>query len=248
MTMLASETVKQSRAPRGEPDAAEAVEAEAGERRCIVSRESAPREGLVRFVRGPEDTVVPDLAENLPGRGVWVSAERAKVETARQKNLFAQAFRAPAKAPADLAARIEKLLADRAVALIGFARRADALFFGRDAVKAAIAEGRAGLLLAATDSDGRDAADLARRWRGERFAVLTAAELGAALGREHVVHVALAPGRLAESLARELRRLMGFRSTPVIHTTVSENADTEIAQDEISGASPGARRVPTEDQ
>jgi predicted RNA-binding protein YlxR (DUF448 family) len=221
MTMLASETAKPSRAPRGGADLPET-----GERRCIVSRESAPRAGLVRFVRGPEDVVVPDLAETLPGRGVWVTADRATVETACQKKLFAQAFRGPAKAPADLAARIEKLLADRAIALIGFARRANDLFFGRDGVKAAIVEGRAVLLLAASDSDGRDAADLARRWQGERYAVLTAAELGAALGREHVVHVALRPGRLAESLSREIRRLAGFRSPPAPDNAASVNADT----------------------
>lgn len=248
MTMLASETPKQDRAPRGQ-----AALAEAGERRCIVSRESAPRAGLLRFVRGPEGVVVPDLAETLPGRGVWVTAERTAVETARLKNLFAQAFRAPAKAPADLAARIERLLVERAIALIGFARRADALFFGRDAVKAAIGAKTAALLLAASDSEGRDAADLARRWQGERFAVLSAAELGAALGREHVVHVALAPGRLAEALARELRRLTGFRTALNIESTAPENAEietveTEIAATEVSGAAPGARRFPTEDQ
>ncbi len=182
------------------------------ERRCIVTRESAPRAGLVRFVLGPDGAVVPDLAETLPGRGVWVGAERNLVETARSKNIFAHAFRAPARPPADIAVRIERLLAARCVALIGFARRADQILVGRDQVRGAIGAGEAALLLAAADSEGRDSADLAARFGGERFAVLTSAELGAALGREGVVHLALKPGRLAESLARELRRLAGFRA------------------------------------
>jgi len=184
----------------------------ASERRCIVTRESAPRAGLVRFVLGPDQAVVPDLAEALPGRGVWVSAERAAVETARAKNIFAHAFRAPAKPPADLVPRIERLLAERCIALIGFARRADQIFVGRDQVKAAISAGQVALLLAAADSEGRDAADLAARFGGERFSVLTSAELGAALGREGIVHMGVKPGRLAETLARELRRLHGFRA------------------------------------
>lgn len=187
------------------------------ERRCIVTRESAPRAGLVRFALGPDGAVVPDLAEALPGRGVWVTAARAAVETARAKNIFAHAFRAPAKPPADLAARIERLLAERCMALIGFARRADQLFVGRDQVKAAIGQAAHGadtiaLLLAASDSEGRDAADLAARFGGERIAVLTSAELGAALGREAIVHMGVKPGRLAETLARELRRLEGMRA------------------------------------
>src|SRR5262245_6935729 len=96
------------------------MNAAASERRCIVTRESAPRAGLVRFVLGPDGAVVPDLAESLPGRGVWVSARREAVETARAKNIFAHAFRAQARPPADLTIRIERLLADRCVALIGF--------------------------------------------------------------------------------------------------------------------------------
>lgn len=182
------------------------------ERRCIATRESAPRAGLVRFVLGPGGEVVPDLAESLPGRGVWVGASRAAVETARAKNLFAHAFRAPARAPADLADRLARMLAERCVALIGFARRADQLFVGRDQVKAAIGQGAVALLLAASDSEGRDAADLAARFGGERFAVLTAAQLGAALKREAIVHMGVKPGRLAETLARELRRLEGLRA------------------------------------
>src|SRR5262249_9635060 len=161
---------------------------------------------------GPDSAVVPDLAETLPGRGVWVSAERGAVETARGKNIFARAFRAPAKPSADLAARIERLLAERCIALIGFARRADQIFVGRDQVKAAVGARATALLLAASDSKGRDAADLAERFRGERFSVLTSAELGAALGREAIVHMGVKPGRLGETLARELRRLQGFRA------------------------------------
>jgi hypothetical protein len=182
------------------------------ERRCIVTRESAPRAGLVRFVLGPDGAVVPDLAESLPGRGVWVSASRAAVETARAKNIFAHALRAPAKPPADLADRIERMLAGRCIALVGFARRAEQVFIGRDQVKAAIGQGAVALLLAASDSEGRDAADLAARFGGERFAVLTAEELGAALKREAIVHIGVKPGRLAETLARELRRLQGLRA------------------------------------
>ena len=41
---------------------------------------------------------------------------------------------------------------------------------------------------------------------------LTAAELSAALGREHVVHAVVMPGRLARSLVSDAARLGGFRA------------------------------------
>ena len=182
------------------------------ERRCVVTRASAPRAGLIRFVLGPDGTVVPDLAESLPGRGVWVSATRGALETAARKNIFAHAFRASAKPSADLAARIEHLLVERCIALIGLARRADQIFVGRGQVKSAIGADGVALLLAAADSEGRDAADLAARFEGERSTVLTSAELGAALKREGIIHMGVKSGRLAETLVRELRRLEGFRA------------------------------------
>jgi predicted RNA-binding protein YlxR (DUF448 family) len=59
------------------------------ERRCIVTGETAPKRGLVRFVVSPDGEIAPDILEKLPGRGIWVSAERDAIETAVKKNLFA---------------------------------------------------------------------------------------------------------------------------------------------------------------
>ncbi len=52
------------------------------ERRCIATGETQPKGGLVRFVIGPDDVVYPDVAEKLPGRGIWVAADRAAIELA----------------------------------------------------------------------------------------------------------------------------------------------------------------------
>ena len=52
------------------------------ERRCIVTGETHPKRGLVRFVLSPEGVVTADLMEKLPGRGLWVAAERSALEAA----------------------------------------------------------------------------------------------------------------------------------------------------------------------
>ena len=63
-------------------------------RTCIVTGTEGPPERMIRFVVGPEGDVVPDLARRLPGRGLWVTAERATLERAVEKNLFSKAARA----------------------------------------------------------------------------------------------------------------------------------------------------------
>lgn len=181
-------------------------------RRCIVSRAVRPKAELVRFVVSPDGLVVPDVDERLPGRGLWLSAARDVVDTARAKGLFAKAAQARVEVPADLADRVEALLLGRCESLLGLARRAGQLVAGFEKVREWLAKGKAGLLVEAADgaADGRTklagaAGDL------PRIEVLRAAEMARALGREHVVHVAVAPGGLADGLRREAARLAGFR-------------------------------------
>ena len=76
------------------------------ERRCIVTGEVLPESRLIRFVVAPDDTVVPDLAASLPGRGMWVAADRTVLERAVAKNRFSKAAKANVHAAADIPERI----------------------------------------------------------------------------------------------------------------------------------------------
>src|SRR6476659_10037483 len=60
-------------------------------RTCIATGEEGTPERMIRFVVGPQGDVVPDLARRLPGRGMWVTAERKTPERAVEKNLFSKA-------------------------------------------------------------------------------------------------------------------------------------------------------------
>jgi predicted RNA-binding protein YlxR (DUF448 family) len=196
--------------------AAEAAEGGADRtRRCIATGAVGPAETRIRFVRAPDGRVVPDLAASLPGRGAWVVAERAPLEKAVARRLFARAFKAETAAAPDLAQQVERLLARRCVDLIGLARRAGQAVAGFGKVEGWARAGQVGALLTAREGaeDGR------RRLYGlaagaARIGVLDAAELGLAFGRESVVHAAVAPGRLADRLLSESRRLAGFRTAP----------------------------------
>ena len=187
------------------------------ERRCIVTGEILPDSARVRFVADPDGNVVPDIEGTLPGRGMWVKADRAAVARAAAKGLFARAAKAPVSATSDLADRAEKALLRRIVGDLGIARKSGALVFGFDNVVRALGERTPpAVLVEASDgaSDGR------RKLRNFAYSqgvtaklveCLTSTELALALGRENVIHAAVKPGRLAERLILEAARLEGFR-------------------------------------
>ena len=173
-----------------------------------------PKAGLVRFVVDPAGRLVPDVAERLPGRGLWTAAARDIIATAVRKRLFARAARAAVTVETDLADRVEALLLQRVLDLIGLARRSGQAVQGFAKVEAMLAQRAAGVLIAAGDgsADGRQKLR-ARAGDLPVVEVLSAAELGAAFGRDSAVHAALKPGRLAEALLSDAGRLAGFRVT-----------------------------------
>src|SRR5690625_2549468 len=187
------------------------------ERRCIATGESGPSDRLIRFALSPEGEVVPDLAARLPGRGVWLSADRAAAEKAVKKRLFSRGFRAQVSVAEDLPDLLERLLVERMIAIIGFARKAGQAVTGAEKTRAKLRSGSAGLLIQARDGspDGRrKMAALAHGTGNGRIGLvelLDATELGLAFGRDFAIYAALDSGGFAARLAMEARRLSGFR-------------------------------------
>ncbi|KPQ06889.1 MAG: hypothetical protein HLUCCA12_07930 [Rhodobacteraceae bacterium HLUCCA12] len=182
------------------------------ERRCIVTGESQPRGGLIRFVVGPDGLVVPDLAAKLPGRGIWVSADRAALEQAARKKLFSRAARQPVQVPDDLPGLVHDLLLRRVVELIALARKSGQAVAGYEKVRDWLARGDARVLIQAQDGSARGKTKLRPPERPDsHITCLNAQELGLAFGREHVIHAALAAGGLASRVVEEAAKLARMR-------------------------------------
>ncbi len=175
---------------------------------------------------GPDGAIVPDIEARLPGRGWWLTPRRDIVERAVAKRIFARAARRPVAVPPELADRIESLLARRCCDGLGLARRAGLAVAGFERVSEAVRRGGVGLLLFALDGAPGGRGKLTPRGSDLPTAsVLTAAELGAAFGRERIVHAAVAGGPLCRRLLLDLSRLVGLRAAAVVDRPADRGAD-----------------------
>jgi len=196
------------------------------ERLCAVTRELVPLDGLVRFVVGPDGTVVPDVRRKLPGRGVWVSAERAAVAAAVKSRAFARAFKAEVRVPADLDAQVQRLLEQHALDAAAMACKAGEVALGYGKAEAAVAAGRAIGLVHARDASPDGARKLkaaARRLGADAIPAIetfTSAQLDLAFGRSNVVHAALLAGSASQGFLGRYRRLERFLGDA--HATASK--------------------------
>jgi uncharacterized protein len=215
------------------------VELETGPlRRCIVTRERLPKERMIRFVVGPDRQIVPDLAAKLPGRGIWLSASRDVLKSGdvlesdgaqkdgRQKEkqgdgnqrhlarAFARAARGPISVPSDLSVLLQTALVRRISDCLGLARRAGQAVAGYEKAREALKTGRYRLVLQASDGSEAERSRFLSGFGPDLTIIdpLPGEALGRVFGRDYVVHVAIAPGKLAESLVVEAGRLAGLKN------------------------------------
>lgn len=194
-------------------------------RRCILSGERDARDGLIRLALGPDGMVAPDVRARAPGRGAWISVDRATLDAAnakgRLKGALARAFKTNAVgAPDDLGARIADALEKDALNRLGLEAKAGTLLTGSEKIETAARKGEVALLLHAADAGADGCRRLDQAWRvgkdregsGEGGMVLpvSRAILSLALGRENVVHIAITNRAAAERVSSAITRWCDF--------------------------------------
>lgn len=190
------------------------------DRTCIVTKRTATPDELIRFVVGPDSSVVPDLKRSLPGRGCWVSADRATVDKAVAKNHFSRAFKRQVVVPPDLGGMVDALLARAALGSLGLARKAGQVALGAAKVEAAVRSGKAALVLHADEAADDGVRKIAQARRATvhlggpaipAYKLFSQAELGLALGGANVIHAAVLAGDAGRAVEKRTVALDRYR-------------------------------------
>jgi predicted RNA-binding protein YlxR (DUF448 family) len=181
------------------------------ERTCIVTRAQLPPEALIRFVRAPDGAVVPDLKRKLPGRGVWVRADRDTVAAAVKKRAFARALKAEVSVDPELPGRVDGLLEEAALQGLSLANKAGRVVCGFAKVEAALARGEAAALIHASEAAADGKRKLAASSRPRAIELFSGEQLSLALGRPHVIHAALLSGSVSAAFLSRCDVLARYR-------------------------------------
>ena len=201
------------------------VDTGGSERRCILTGRHGARDEFVRLAVSPDGDVLPDPLAKAPGRGAWLGTDRAALEEAmasgKLKGALARAFKTGAlSVPDDLPQRIVDGLQKALLQRLGLEMRGGRIILGSDRIAQDARLGKVAALYHAADAseDGRKKLDQA--WRvgseaegsGLRGDVLPLDReaLSVALGRDNVVHLALADAKSAQRVSVPLGRLQTF--------------------------------------
>ena len=195
------------------------------ERKCILTGRHGERDELIRLAISPDGDVLPDPRARAPGRGAWLGVSRAELETAiakgKLKGALARAFKsAPPRVPDDLPAQIDAGLLRTLTDRLGLEMRSGHLILGSERIAEHARGGVLAALYHAADASDGGAAKLDQAWRvgsdregsgeGGTRLPLDRAALSVALGRDNVVHLALAEDASATRVIKPLTRLMHY--------------------------------------
>lgn len=199
-----------------------------GTKTCFMTKETEARENLLRFVSSPDRMVVFDVAEKLPGRGMWIKASKSLLEQAVTKRIFYKAAHGTVKIPEDLTSQVETGLKARCLSLISLCRKAGLLLFGYEAVKKAVGQGEAVAAFEAQDSSERGQNKLFKPT--DTFPIynlLTREELGQIVSQAEVVHIALLNGKLSDEACIAAHKLALYQGVEPSFSQPKEIKKTE---------------------
>lgn len=202
-------------------------------RLCAATRVERSTDELIRFVAAPDGSIVPDLARKLPGRGVWVTADRDSLIRAVATRAFARSLKRKLEVPPDLPDRVEALLAQRVCEALSLANKAGAVVTGFEKIDRRLGQADVRALLHGSDAATDGSARLDRKFlavsgddaAGRIVAVLTVEQMSLAIGRPNVVHAALNKGGATDRFLAEAGRLTRYRSGIVHHSASSDVSD-----------------------
>ncbi len=180
------------------------------ERTCVGCREVADPSAMLRLVLGPDGSVVPDLARGAFGRGAWVHPRRECLAGAAKRGL-SKAFRTGLRTTeeelhASLMAQAER----RAGSLLLSAKGAGKLCVGKTDVDEALEQGRALLLVVASDARAATDSRLVQKAiaDGSARVFLNKEGLGKLLGKSEVGVLAVVDQGLSRALSETLEVMM----------------------------------------
>ena len=186
---------------------------------CLSSGLKLDQTNLLKFVVSPDDALILDLKDELPGKSFWITSSRKILEASCKENLFSQASLKKINIPENFLLQVETSLVNQFNATIGFCRRSGLLVWGFEKVRATLLKEKALLRIEALDGSEGEKLKLDSITIVPVLQSLYAHEMAATLGRKRLVHCALLKRDkksvmgLASSLKEKSFRLAKFRMT-----------------------------------
>ena len=115
----------------------------------FLYRDDLNEDDFIKISLSPDNILVPDLHNNLPGKSVWLPANKPIITDILKKEDLITYFGMPAQLTSDFSDLIEKMLRKKILNSVSLTKKAGSLSIGMDAIKAQLIDKKHCLIITA---------------------------------------------------------------------------------------------------
>ena len=169
------------------------------------------KDDFIKISLSPDNKLIPDLSDKLPGKSVWLPADKALIVDILRKEDLKTYFGVSKIFSSDLVSLIETVLRKRILSSISMTKKTGALAIGLDAIKTQLIQKRHCLIIVAKG---------AKSLAGKSFFVsknisvfeslLEQRDLEKSTGKINVKYVGIFSKNFKKTIQVDLNKLKGF--------------------------------------
>ena len=180
-------------------------------KKIFLDSSSINKDDFIKICLSPDNKLIPDLRDNLPGKSVWLPANKTLIVDILRKEDLKTYFGVSKIFSTDLVSIIEMILRKRILSSISMTKKSGALAIGLDAIKTQLIQKRHCLIIVAKG---------AKSLAGKSFFVsknisvfeslLEQRDLEKSTGKINVKYVGIFSKNFKKTIQVDLNKLKGF--------------------------------------
>ena len=172
------------------------------------------QDDFIKISLSPDNKLVPDLYNNLPGKSIWVPANKARIKDILKGDELKEQFGAQQLSTKDLIFLIEKLLRKKILNSISLTKKAGYLAIGLDTIKTQLIRKKHCLVVVAKDAKSLKNYSFFSSNNISCFEnVLYQEDLERSTGKNNVKYVGILSKNFKKTIQVDLNKLKGFMET-----------------------------------
>ena len=180
-------------------------------KKIFLNSSSINKDDFIKICLSPDNKLIPDLCDKLPGKSVWLPADKALIVDILKKNDLKTYFGVSKIYSPDLVSIIEMILRKKILSSISMTKKSGVLAIGLDAIKAKLIQNRHSLIIVALG-----AKSLANKsyFASENVSIfenlLEQKDLEKSTGKINIKYVGVFSKNFKKTIQVDLNKLKGF--------------------------------------
>ena len=172
------------------------------------------QDDFIKISLSPDNKLVPDLYNNLPGKSIWVPANKARIKDVLKEDKLKALFGEQQLSTNDLIFLIEKLLRKKILNSISLTKKAGSLAIGLDTIKTQLIGKKHCLIVVAKGAKSLRSYSFFSSNDISCFEnLLYQEDLEKSTGKNNVKYVGILSKNFKKTIQVDLNKLKGFMET-----------------------------------